>query len=58
MELSTMNVTLRPPLRNLKLSATIAINQKSNALIAAGRTVHKFGLGPVSYTHLTLPTIA
>ena len=58
-------------LRSLNASATVAINEHSNRLLAEGRTVYKLGLGqspfpvpqtvvkalPVSYTHLTLPTI-
>ncbi len=31
--------------RGMKPSATVAINERSNALIAAGRQVYKLGLG-------------
>lgn len=36
---------LAPAARNLPPSATLAINEHSNALIAAGRQVYKLGLG-------------
>lgn len=36
---------LAPAIQGLPPSATLAINERSNALLAAGRTVYKFGLG-------------
>ena len=38
-------VRIEPRVRGLKPSATVAINERSDALIAAGRTVYKLGLG-------------
>jgi len=37
--------SLNPNLRGMKSSATLAINEASNRLLAAGRPVHKLGLG-------------
>ena len=42
-------------LKRIKPSPTIAVTQKARELRAAGKDV--IGLGAVSYTHLTLPTI-
>ncbi len=38
-------VSLNLQVRGMQPSATVAINDRSNALIAAGRTVYKLGLG-------------
>lgn len=38
-------VHISPCVRGLRPSATVSINERSNALIAAGRTVYKLGLG-------------
>ncbi|MBL9101164.1 MAG: aminotransferase class I/II-fold pyridoxal phosphate-dependent enzyme [Myxococcales bacterium] len=38
-------VTLSPRVLGLRPSATVSINERSDALIAAGRTVYKLGLG-------------
>jgi len=38
-------VSLNPNLRGMGQSATVAINERSNALRADGRTIYKFGLG-------------
>jgi aspartate aminotransferase len=43
--MSTPLHSLNLNVRGLKPSATVAINERSNALIAAGRTVYKLGLG-------------
>ena len=39
-------------LKRIKPSPTLAVSQKARELKAAGKDV----IGPVSYTHLTLPT--
>jgi len=43
--MSTPLHSLNLNVRGLKPSATVAINERSNALIAAGHTVYKLGLG-------------
>ena len=42
-------------LKKIKPSPTIAVTQKARELKAVGKDI--IGLGAVSYTHLTLPTI-
>lgn len=37
---------ISPRVRGLRPSATVAINERCNALIAAGRTVYKLGTVP------------
>lgn len=41
----SISPSLNLDVRGLRPSATVAINERSNALIAAGRTVYKLGLG-------------
>ena len=48
---------IKDTIKSLNLSATLKINEKSKVIEIEGKNIIKFGFGPVSYTHLTLPTI-
>ena len=66
----SLDVHINLNVRGMSPSATVAINERCNELLEKGLEIYKLGLGqspfpvpepvvqaPVSYTHLTLPTI-